>query len=246
LLLFVDPGAAARSAGGSAPDFDPLVGCNLRPLTRTGCDQLIAAVTTAVADRQASVRSLRANGGPVECLASGSPCPPPASGSWLGSVLADVGGARPIGFDVAQVDGAIVVTEVPYPITSAIPSSTVLGSVLVPGGIKPMKVVMVGHPGVVRAWRATTETEFEAHAQLAERDIALTAVDRQHSVLAWVGGACDVSATLSIRPTQLVLTEDPHRACDAVGIGKGLVLSFASSGDAAALHVSLVRGAILP
>jgi hypothetical protein len=55
-----------------------------------------------------------------------------------------------------------------------------------------------------------------------------------------------VSATLSIDATQLVLMDDPHRACDAVGIGKGLVLSFASSVDAAALHVSLVRGAILP
>jgi hypothetical protein len=114
LLLFVDPGAAARSAGGSAPDFDPLVACNLRPLTRTGCDQLIAAVTTALGSRQSSVGTLLADGRPIVCLASASPCPPPANGSLLGSVLADVGGGGPIGFDVAQVGGTIVVTEVPY------------------------------------------------------------------------------------------------------------------------------------
>ena len=109
--LSVAPGAAARAAAGSVPTFDPYTACDLRALTRDQCNHLLAVVTTTLGSRQSQVQWLFARGEPVECATSASPCPIPAG--FVGSVLAGTSGKTDFAFDVADIGGQLVVTEVP-------------------------------------------------------------------------------------------------------------------------------------
>jgi hypothetical protein len=111
--LYVDPGAVAKAAAGSAPAFDPYVACDLRSLTRDLCNQLVAVVITALGSRQSQVQTLFVRGVPAECLTSASPCPSPAGG-FVGSVFAGPINKTEFVFDVATVGGQLEVTEVPY------------------------------------------------------------------------------------------------------------------------------------
>ena len=110
--LYVNPGAVARAASGSAPAFDPYVACDLRSLTRDLCNQMVAAVTTALGSRQSQVQTLSVRGVPAECLTTASPCPSP--GGFIGSVFAGPINKTEFAFDVANVGGGLKVTEVPY------------------------------------------------------------------------------------------------------------------------------------
>ena len=121
LKFFVDPGAVARAAGGSAPAFDPKVLCTSPPgsgresLTRDVCNQLVDAVTTALGSRRSAVQALFAYPVPIECLKSApAACPSPSGGSWLGGVVAALAGNQGFGFDVTEVGGQVTVAEVPY------------------------------------------------------------------------------------------------------------------------------------
>jgi hypothetical protein len=123
----------------------------------------------------------------------------------------------------------------------------VLGTLRIPGGIKPMTVTLVGDATVVSSWRAASEADLGQHAaRMPDSDIALIALGPKDLLLAWVGGACDVSATLTIQRTTMALAEDPRPACDAIGITKGVVLSYASGVDPTAIQVSRDRSAIMP
>jgi hypothetical protein len=111
--LYVDPGAVAKAAAGSAPAFDPIVACDLRSLTRDLCNQLVAVVITALGSRQSQVQTLLVRGVPAECLTSASPCPSPAGG-FMGSVSAGPINKTEFAFDVTNVGGQLKVTEIPY------------------------------------------------------------------------------------------------------------------------------------
>ena len=65
-------------------------------------------------DRQGQVDGLGLQGGSFECTTSASPCPPPSGGTWLGNVVASTGQSTGFAFDVAEIGGQVVVTEVPY------------------------------------------------------------------------------------------------------------------------------------
>ncbi len=62
--------------------------------------------------------------------------------------------------------------------------------------------------------------------------------------LVWVGWICDVTERLEIAPGAASMTvfEGPweHPGCDAVGVGRGLVLTFARPIDASAVAVKLI------
>ena len=114
LTFFVDPGASARVALGSAPAFDPGLFCDPRSASRETCNALLAAVLPVLGDRQGQVQGLGLQGGSFECTTSASPCPPPPGGTWLGYVVASTGESTGFAFDVAEIGGQVVVTEVPY------------------------------------------------------------------------------------------------------------------------------------
>jgi hypothetical protein len=118
--LLTASGAAARVRAASPPAFDPGIVCTTAPgtsrdaLTRDVCNRLIAAVTVALGSRQAEVQALLAYPQPIECIKSGTPCPPPDGGRWLAEVLASTGANKGLAFRVEDVRGQLVVTEVPY------------------------------------------------------------------------------------------------------------------------------------
>ncbi|HLY13906.1 MAG TPA: hypothetical protein VKR24_06115 [Candidatus Limnocylindrales bacterium] len=113
LTFFVAPGASARVGVGSAPAFDPAFGC-YPGTTRETCNALLAAVTPVLGDRRAQVERVGVRAGSFECTTSASPCPPPPGGTWLGNVVALTGDSTGFAFDVAEIGGQVVVTEVPY------------------------------------------------------------------------------------------------------------------------------------
>ena len=114
LTFFVAPGASAQVGLGSAPAFDPSFGCDYRSMTRETCNDLLAAVLPVLGDRQRQVERLTLRGGSLACTTSASPCPPPPGGTWLGNVIASTGETTGFAFDVAEIGGQVVVTEVPY------------------------------------------------------------------------------------------------------------------------------------
>ncbi len=109
----VDPAAAEHARAGSDPAFDPLIACT--QVTRDVCGQLIAAVTTALGGRSASVQALLARSAPVACLAAATCPPPPDGGNWVGSVVATTQGNASIAFDVEELNVTITAVEVPFP-----------------------------------------------------------------------------------------------------------------------------------
>ncbi|MGH2512289.1 MAG: hypothetical protein ACRDGQ_06350 [Candidatus Limnocylindrales bacterium] len=111
--VYVDPGAAAQAAKGSAPAFDPRIVC-AKPLPRIDCGELIDAVTAALSSN-GSVTILAGFGQPIECSATPGSCAPPLAGTWLGSVRVGLAGSEDAFYDVARVNGQAVVTEVPAP-----------------------------------------------------------------------------------------------------------------------------------
>ncbi|HEY7936641.1 MAG TPA: hypothetical protein VID26_05870 [Candidatus Limnocylindrales bacterium] len=112
--FFVSPDASAQAGLGSAPAFDPSFGCDYRSMTRETCNDLLAAILPVLGDRESQVDRLVLRGGSLECTTSSSPCPPPSGGTWLGNVVALTGQSTGFAFDVAEIDGQIVTTEVPY------------------------------------------------------------------------------------------------------------------------------------
>jgi hypothetical protein len=111
----------------------------------------------------------------------------------------------------------------------------------------PMVVRLQGDGTVFDEYRAATAAELQRLAgAVPGSDIALARADNQYLLLAWAGGECDVGAALSISPTSMVLTEDPRRGCDAVGITKGIVLHPASPLDPSRLRLMFVRATLLP
>jgi len=62
--------------------------------------------------------------------------------------------------------------------------------------------------------------------------------------LVWVGSICDLTAELQIGPdvASMTVTEGPRGSCDAMGVGRGVVLSFARHVDAASIALALASG----
>lgn len=118
----------------------------------------------------------------------------------------------------------------------------VVGAVAVPGGTVPMTVTLRGDPAVVTGIRAATSEEVAAAPGVADADLVAYRRAANELILAWRGGGCDVSATLTVEADLVILVEDPRPACDAIGIGKGVVVTFRAPVDAAARELVLVPG----
>lgn len=121
-----------------------------------------------------------------------------------------------------------------------------IGAARIPFANRWMEVSIVGRPGIVVAWRAATEPELGAIDWGSDDLIALARLDERRLVLGWIGTVCDVEATLTIEKRSLVVTPAPRHGCDLVGVGRGLVLKFASDVDPRAIDVTLGERVLLP
>ena len=125
-------------------------------------------------------------------------------------------------------------------------SGVLLGSVQIPFADRAMAVTIVGEPGIVVAWRAATERELEAIAWPSDADIVLRPMSGRELILGWIGTVCDVKATLTVAPRRLVVTPAPRQGCDAVGVGRGVVLTYAELPDLNTPTVELGERVLLP
>jgi hypothetical protein len=108
-----------------------------------------------------------------------------------------------------------------------------------------MQVTIVGAPEVLVGWRAATDQELEA-VSWDEHDIAPRSLTKRESVLGWIGTVCDVKATLTVAQDRLVVSPMPREGCDAMAVGRGLVLTFAKPVDPAAIALVLHDVVLLP
>jgi hypothetical protein len=128
------------------------------------------------------------------------------------------------------------------------PSASVapLGSVQIPFANRVMQVTIVGVPGIVTAWRAATDRDLKAVPWDGDADIALGRLSDRELVLGWIGTVCDLKATLTIIPGRLVVTPAPRQGCDAMALGRGVVLTYAGPPDLNAITVELGDRVLLP
>jgi hypothetical protein len=118
------------------------------------------------------------------------------------------------------------------------PSAISLGVLRIPFANREMELAIVGVPGVLSGWRAATEADLGAVAW-GEPDITLGGLTERELVLAWGGTVCDVAATLAVAPRRLVVSPAPREGCDAMWLGRGVVLTFAEPVDPASIAVML-------
>jgi hypothetical protein len=65
-------------------------------------------------------------------------------------------------------------------------------------------------------------------------------------VLWWIGTVCDVNAMLSVTRERLVVTPVPREGCDAMAVGRGVVLTFAKPIDPTSVALALEPDVLLP
>lgn len=128
---------------------------------------------------------------------------------------------------------------------SAPSSAPALGVVSIPFAGRQMEVAIVGEPGVVVAWRAATEQDLAA-GSWRDDDVALNRLTDREMVLGWTGTVCDVRATLVVARDRLVISPVPREGCDAMAVGRGVVLTFATPIEPASVAVVLEPSELLP
>lgn len=125
-------------------------------------------------------------------------------------------------------------------------SASPIGTLQIPFANRAMTVAIVGQPGIVTAWRAATDRDLQAIAWDSTAEIALGRLSGRDVVLGWIGTVCDVMATLTVRPGRLVVSPVPRQGCDALAVGRGMVLTFAEPTDPTTITLALARTILLP
>jgi len=121
-----------------------------------------------------------------------------------------------------------------------------IGSLRIPFAGREMELTIAGSADGLIAWRAATEAELSAVAWDGNDDIALGRLAERELVLDWIGTVCDVRATLTVEPHRLVVSPVPREGCDAMAVGRGVVVSFAAPVDPASFQLVLVDTILLP
>ena len=131
----------------------------------------------------------------------------------------------------------------PSPVPSQ--SATPIGVVRIPFAGREMELDIVGEPGVLAAWRAATDQEAAAGAW-GDKDVTLARLTDRELMLGWIGTVCDVKATLSVTRERLVVSPVPRDGCDAMAVGRGVVLTFVKPVDPTSVAVVLEPTVLLP
>lgn len=178
----------------------------------------------------------------LSACASGVAEPPPSTA--LSSPSQSAATASPAGATIAPASPGPTASTTPSEVPN--PSAPALGSLRIPFANREMEVTIVGEPGIVVAWRAAGDRDLEAIAWNGDADIALGRLSARDLVLGWIGTVCDVKATLTVAPGRLVVTPVPREGCDAMAVGRGMVLTFADPVDPAGITVDLGDRVLLP
>jgi hypothetical protein len=109
-----------------------------------------------------------------------------------------------------------------------------------------MDVDLLGQPGIVVDWRPATDRELRAVDWGNDARIAVAPLGDDEVVLAWIGTVCDVKASLRIEEGALFVVPAPRKGCDLVGVGRGLVLTYAKGVDHDVVDVRLGDRVLLP
>ncbi|HEY7132538.1 MAG TPA: hypothetical protein VH440_09820 [Candidatus Limnocylindrales bacterium] len=109
-----------------------------------------------------------------------------------------------------------------------------------------MDVRIVGEPGILAAWRPATQRELEAIPWTSSGDTGIGLVGDRRLVLGWLGTPCDLVAILTVSATSLVIDPAPRQGCDAIGVGRGVVLTYLHPIDPSAVLVRLLPRVLLP
>ncbi|HEY8988763.1 MAG TPA: hypothetical protein VIM39_07050 [Candidatus Limnocylindrales bacterium] len=48
-------------------------------------------------------------------------------------------------------------------------------------------------------------------------------------IVAWIGGRCDLTGTVAVEESEIVVAPGPHPGCDASAAGRAIVLTFSGS-----------------
>jgi hypothetical protein len=139
-----------------------------------------------------------------------------------------------------------VPSESPSPSARARPREELIGTVRFAFANRLMEVAIVGEQGLVVAWRGATDLELGAVAWDENPDIGLGQLSDRELVLDWIGTVCDVEATLIVAPGSLVVSPPPREGCDAMAVGRGIVLTYATRIDPADVDVRLMETVLLP
>lgn len=109
-----------------------------------------------------------------------------------------------------------------------------------------MEVTIVGQQGIVVAWRGATDRELGAVVWDENEDISLGRSSDRELVLVWTGTVCDIEATLIVARGSLVVSPPPREGCDAMAVGRGIVLTYATPVDPPDIEVRLMDTVLLP
>jgi len=112
-------------------------------------------------------------------------------------------------------------------------------------GARAMALRIEDH-GVLASWRAATADEVRTYAPAPmDGPIGLVEAEGGQHLLIWAGSVCDSSGTLRAGPGWLELIPDPRPGCDAMAVGRALVLTFDTGVDPTELEVVLRRTYVL-
>jgi hypothetical protein len=75
--------------------------------------------------------------------------------------------------------------------------------------------------------RAATAAELRSiEPELTGLVAAAPQAGNTNLIVAWIGGRCDLTVTVSLDDTHLLVAPGPHPACDASAVGRAVVLTF--------------------
>lgn len=134
----------------------------------------------------------------------------------------------------------------PSPSATAGPSGEPIGIVRFSFAEREMTVTIVGQPGIVVAWRGASDRELAAAVWDESEDIGLGRLSDRELVLAWSGTVCDLEATLIVAAGSLVVWPPPREGCDAMAVGRGMILTYAAPVDPVDIDVRLMDTVLLP
>jgi hypothetical protein len=91
-------------------------------------------------------------------------------------------------------------------------------------------VSVFDNTGTIDSARAATAAELRSiEPELTGLLAAAPEADGTNLIVAWIGGRCDLTVTVSLEDTHLLVAPGPHPACDASAVGRAVVLAFHQS-----------------
>jgi hypothetical protein len=99
--------------------------------------------------------------------------------------------------------------------------------------------------GLLTGARSATASEQRlVELQMGERDVGAAPGTNDDVVLVWIGTICDIGASIILDRSSVQIIEGPRPACDAMAVGRGVILTFSVPTAASALLLEYFPGRI--